>query len=415
MPVLKSGNFGIFFLFFRLECRQNDVVFAIFDAMSIPLIIQTQEAFEKVVEQLSGLEAFAIDTEFDHNHYAYGFTLCLIQIATPDTCYLIDPFVVSDLTPLWRVLESETSEKIFHDCGEDLRLLHLHGCSPRNIFDTSVAAKMLSLEKIGLSSVLYELLGVESSKTKQQSNWLKRPLLPMQLEYAANDVIHLPALRKLTAERLQAQNRWEWFEQMMRVVEQKDYSPKSKETFLSAKEQRDFSPYHQHILNELYRFRDEQAKRINKPHYQVFSEKIVYQVMEHPPVLNDWMALKGIHYRIQNESVAEQFRAVLEQAQTTAKAQQLSTQKRVPTGQEIAEWQRKSTRYNRLREHVFLPIKRWIEESYGAHFAPYVLSNETIGMLIGGEMKLSEINPAFQQSIIREAAQTLNIDISAFE
>jgi ribonuclease D len=415
MPVLKSGNFDTVFWFFEEEYRQNDVVFAIFDAMSIPVMIQTQEEFEKVVKHLSGLEAFAIDTEFDHNHYAYGFTLCLIQIAAPDTCYLIDPFSIPDLTSLWRVLEDERSEKIFHDCGEDLRLLHLHGCSPRNIFDTSVAAKMLSFEKIGLSSVLNELLGVESSKKKQQSNWLKRPLLPLQLEYAANDVIHLLALRKLFAERLQAQDRWEWFEQMMRVVEQKDYSPKPKETFLSPKEQRDLTPFQQYILNELYRFRDEQAKYINKPHYQVFPEQLVYQVMQTPMVLKDWMNIKGIHYRIQNESVAERFRAVLEQAETTAKERSLSTQKQSPTSQEVAEWQRKAARYNRLREHVFLPIKRCIEENYGSHFAPYILSNETISSLISGDIKLSEVAPAFQQHIIRDAAQALNIDISAFE
>ena len=383
--------------------------------MSTPVIIQTEEEFEKAVKQISTLKAFAIDTEFDHNHYAYGFTLCLIQIATPETCFLIDPFTIPDLTPLWRVLEDESCEKVFHDCGEDLRLLHLHGCSPRNLFDTSIAAKLLNLEKIGLSSVLNELLGVESSKKKQQSNWLKRPLLPMQLEYAANDVIHLLALRNIFAERLQAQNRWEWFEQMMRFLEQKDYAPKPKASFLSPKEQREFNPFQQYILNELYRFRDEQAKRINKPHYQVFSESIIYQVLQEPIVLESWMDLKGIHYRIQNPTVAEQFKAVLQKAEADAKLQAISTQKRRPTQQESSEWQRKATRHNLLREQMFLPIKKWIEEYYGVHLTPYILSNETINALISGELKLSEINPLFQQGIIREAASALGIDISGFD
>jgi ribonuclease D len=43
------------------------------------------------------------------------------------------------------------------------------------------------------------------------------------------------------------------------------------------------------------------------------------------------------------------------------------------------------------------------------------LSNETISSLISGDIKLSEVAPAFQQHIIRDAAQALNIDISAFE
>ena len=59
-------------------------------------------------------------------------------------------------------------------------------------------------------------------------------------------------------------------------------------------------------------------------------------------------------------------------------------------------------------------MKRWIEEKYGSLFVPYILSNEVISTLIGGELKLTDIGPPFQQAIIREAAAALSIDISAF-
>lgn len=382
--------------------------------MSIPVFIQSQEEFIRLAEHLNCLEAFAIDTEFDNNHYAYGFKLCLLQIATSDACYLIDPFEIPDLSSLWRVLENPNVEKILHDSGEDMRLFYLHGCFPRNIFDTSIASKLLNFEKIGLGSVLSEVLGIESSKKKQQSNWLKRPLLPLQLEYAANDVIYLLKLRELFIERLQTQNRWEWFQQSMVFLEQKNYAPKTKNTFLSFKDQKEFHPFDQHILNELYRFRDEQAQRISKPVYQAIPESIIHEIVRQPAILDDWMSLKGIHYRIQNDLIAEKFKMIYKQAQKAAEDAQLPKFKRQLSKQEILESQQRATRNNALRDGVFLPIKRWIEQQYSLLFAPYVLSNEIISQLISGEARLSDIGPTFQQNIIKDAALALGIDISAF-
>jgi len=126
------------------------------------------------------------------------------------------------------------------------------------------------------------------------------------------------------------------------------------------------------------------------------------------------MSLKGIHYRIQNELVAEKFKAIYEQAQKAAEEAQLPKFKRQLSKQEILESQQRATRNNALRDGVFLPIKRWIEQQYSLLFAPYVLSNEIISQLISGEAKLSDIGPVFQQNIIKEAASALEIDISAF-
>jgi ribonuclease D len=382
--------------------------------MPTTVFIQTQPDFERLTEHLNRLEAFAIDTEFDNNHYSYGFNLCLIQIATPEACYLIDPFEIKDLSPLWRVLENPEVEKILHDSGEDMRLFYLHRCSPRSIFDTSIATKLLNFEKIGLGSVLNEVLGIDSCKKKQQSNWLKRPLLPLQLEYAANDVIYLPALRTIFTERLQAQNRWDWFKQSMVFLERKNYAPKPKSTFLSFKEQKEFHPFDQYILNELYRFRDEQAQRISKPVYQVMPENLIYEILQQPTVLDNWMNLKGVHYRLQNEAVADKLKTVYEKARKAAEEAQLPKAKRQLSRQEAALAQQRATRHNTLRESVFIPIKRWIEQQYSPLFAPYVLSNETISQLISGEATLAEIGPYYQQNIIKEAASALGIDISAF-
>lgn len=382
--------------------------------MPTPLIIQNQKEFESIADHLKGLDAFAIDTEFDNNHYAYGFTLCLIQIATPDTCFLIDPFDIKDLTPLWRVLENPNIEKILHDCGEDMRLFFTLDCFPKNIFDTSVATKLLNFEKIGLGNVLSEVLGVAFSKQKQQSNWLKRPLLPQQLEYAANDVIHLLALRDALTQQLKEQNRWEWFVQSKTFLARKSFAPKIKDTFLSAKEQKEFNPFEQFVLNELYRFRDKQAQRVGKPVYQVIAENVVHNVLQNAETLDNWTTLKGVHYKLQTPQIAAQLKEVLAQASDSAKELKIPTEKPKLTPIQLKEIQLRSTRANILKNEVFLPIKRWLEQKYGLLLTPYLLSNETISTLISGEGTLAEICPMFQQNIIREAAEAIGIDISAF-
>lgn len=382
--------------------------------MPTPLIIQNQKEFESIADHLKGLDAFAIDTEFDNNHYAYGFTLCLIQIATPDTCFLIDPFDIKDLTPLWRVLEDPNIEKILHDCGEDMRLFFTLDCFPKNIFDTSVATKLLNFEKIGLGNVLSEVLGVAFSKQKQQSNWLKRPLLPQQLEYAANDVIHLLALRDALTQQLKEQNRWEWFVQSKTFLARKSFAPKIKDTFLSAKEQKEFNPFEQFVLNELYRFRDKQAQRVGKPVYQVIAENVVHNVLQNAETLDNWTTLKGVHYKLQTPQIAAQLKEVLAQASDSAKELKIPTEKPKLTPIQLKEIQLRSTRANILKNEVFLPIKRWLEQKYGLLLTPYLLSNETISILISGEGTLAEICPMFQQNIIREAAEAIGIDISAF-
>jgi len=376
--------------------------------------IQTAAEFQRIITQLENASAFAIDTEFDNNHYRYGFSLCLIQIATIDACYLIDPYLVTDLSALWGILENPRIEKIFHDCGEDMRLLYLQGCKPQNIFDTSVAVKLLGFEKIGLGSVLNEVLGVEFDKKKQQSNWTLRPLTPQQLDYAALDVVHLIELRNLLAQRLQSQKKREWFEQMMQIVEQKNYAIEPKTTFLNTKEQRDYSPFDQYILNELYRFRDEQAQRINRPVYQLIPEKIILDIVHQPDTIDEWLNLKGIHHRLANSASATAIKKTYETAYNTAQNLGLSKQIQRLSAEELARFQKRANHHRDVKEKVFMPIKRQIETQHGPLLTPYILSNEIINTLVVGGQKLTDIAPPYQQNIVKEAAETLQIDITAF-
>src|SRR5207253_1865023 len=69
--------------------------------------------------------------------------------------------------------------------------------APPALFDTQVVWSLLGPEaSVSLAFLQFRVLGVRSSKGYQADDWLRRPLPKAQIEYAASDIIHLPALEQ---------------------------------------------------------------------------------------------------------------------------------------------------------------------------------------------------------------------------
>lgn len=76
------------------------------------------------------------------------------------------------------------------------------------IFDTQIAWGLLGPEpSVSLTYLQFKLLGLRAGKAHQADDWKRRPLPQSQLAYAAGDIEHLPELRRLLGERLQAKQR----------------------------------------------------------------------------------------------------------------------------------------------------------------------------------------------------------------
>jgi ribonuclease D len=63
-------------------------------------------------------------------------TLCLLQIATRQRTFLIDPFSVGDLKPLIEVLNGATPVKVIHNARFERRVLATLGIALNGVFDT---------------------------------------------------------------------------------------------------------------------------------------------------------------------------------------------------------------------------------------------------------------------------------------
>ena len=88
---------------------------------------------------------FALDLEFIREH-SYVPRLALIQMAVSDTCAIIDPLEVHDLSPLLELCKSPHTLKVLHAAGQDTEILHWHaGIVSEHIFDTQLAAALVGL------------------------------------------------------------------------------------------------------------------------------------------------------------------------------------------------------------------------------------------------------------------------------
>ena len=142
----------------------------------------------------------AIDTE-TMGLKAHRDRLCLVQLAAGDgTCHLVRiPVGGANAPNLARLLTDDKVLKLFHFARFDIAVLR-HGlgvrCAPN--YCTKIASRLARTytDRHGLKDICRELLGVDLSKQQQSSDWGAETLSDAQKVYAANDVLHLHALRE---------------------------------------------------------------------------------------------------------------------------------------------------------------------------------------------------------------------------
>lgn len=181
------------------------------------VFVDSQTALQDAATALrDGIGPIAIDAE-RASGFTYFSRVYLIQVARPGAgTFIIDPLEVDDLFPLSQALEHE--EWIFHAAVADLDCLEEVGLVPDEIFDTEVSARLLGYEKVGLGSMVEELLGVHLAKSHSAANWSTRPLPHSWLEYAALDVAYLPKLREALERELRDTGKWEIAQQEFTAV-----------------------------------------------------------------------------------------------------------------------------------------------------------------------------------------------------
>lgn len=277
--------------------------------MRHPILIENQLDFQRLVGELAESSTVAIDTE-SNSFYAYFERVCLIQISAGERDFVLDPLAIPDVSPLGEILESANIEKIFHAASNDLIGLKRDlKCCAKNIFDTAIAAKLLGRKKLGLASILNDTFGVCLNKKWQRHNWAKRPLQPEQISYARLDTHYLIPLRNLLAEELTSKGLWqearEAFEKICtQEVQERVFQPNG---FVHIKGAHNLNPRSKQTLKNLYRFREQEAKRRNRAPFRVLSnETLVRLALSHPSNMQELTKIKGLPRNYVNSKAAHE-------------------------------------------------------------------------------------------------------------
>ena len=146
-------------------------------------------------------DSVAIDTE-TMGLDPHRDRLCLVQLSRGDgDCHLVQfpPGEAVSAPNLAALLTDGAVLKIFHFARFDLAVLE-HGlgvrCGP--VYCTKIASRLARTftDRHGLKDLCRDLLGIEISKQQQSSDWGADRLSRNQLDYAANDVLHLHPLKE---------------------------------------------------------------------------------------------------------------------------------------------------------------------------------------------------------------------------
>ena len=250
---------------------------------------------EAVVDLASRHDRVAVDLESNSFH-RYPERVCLVQLAVGDDAYLVDPLAVEDVSPLGRLLENASVEKVFHSADYDVRSLDRDwGFRVRGLFDTSIAAAFTGAERLGLAAVLKEHLDVDIPKSKklQRADWTLRPLSDEMLRYAAADVLHLARLREVLHGKLKKLGRTGWVEEETeRLAAVRHSEPDPEWGFLSIKGSRDLDGRGLAVLRSLHDFREKEARRRDRPPFKILSDAVLVTLAAEPSA--DLMRVKGI-------------------------------------------------------------------------------------------------------------------------
>ncbi|HYA40691.1 MAG TPA: ribonuclease D [Syntrophobacteraceae bacterium] len=261
------------------------------------VLIGDRHSFSKLIRDLEKSTHVAVDTE-SNSFYAYFNRICLIQVSTEQWDYIIDPFSIGSIEALGKIFSNPEIEKIFHAASNDISgLKRDFKFTVSNVFDTSIAAKMLGYKQLGLAPILMEYFGVSLNKKWQRYDWGRRPLKGEQIEYARFDTHFLIPLRhRLVAEleekELLASAREAFEKVCVQEITEKHFSAGD---FLHIYGAQSLDAVGKRILKALYLFREKEARRRDRAPFRILTNETLLRLALHrPKSTQELTRIKGI-------------------------------------------------------------------------------------------------------------------------
>ena len=263
--------------------------------------IHTSPDFTRVLNHLQELPVWAFDTEFVGED-TYVPKLCLVQVATPQALYLIDPLTVEDIQAFWKLVAKPGKRVVVHGGREEIRLCReWAGQPPAGLFDVQVAAGLTGpVFPLGMGNLAEQELGVRLRKGETLTEWRSRPLTPEQITYAYDDVRHLLHLEQRLNSRLVETGRETWMtEETARQVASTDpVRNQEEERWRRLKGASSLDPRRLAVLRALFAWREERAGELNRPLRVLLRDDLLVELARRTPnTVDELERTRGISHR----------------------------------------------------------------------------------------------------------------------
>ncbi len=153
------------------------------------IVIQSVGEARRAVDYLLRFPRLGIDTETRPNFKPGAMNpVALLQVATPDTCFLFRLNLIGLPSCLVRLLTDSSSQRIglsLHDDWSQLR--RRADFEPVNFVELQDYVKQLGIEDMSLQKLYANLFRRKISKTQRLTNWEADVLTEPQKRYAATD------------------------------------------------------------------------------------------------------------------------------------------------------------------------------------------------------------------------------------
>lgn len=236
----------------------------------VPDVIDTPTQFYDMVDRFAQADGpIAADAE-RASGYRYGQQDWLVQFKrTGAGIALVDPVALAQQGVSWGPFNDAVGDAtwIIHDSLQDLPGFVDIGMTPRALFDTELAARLLGCQRFGLAACTEKYLGLTLAKEHSAADWSHRPLTRDLRDYAALDVEVLIELRQRMLEQIKAQGKEEWARQEFAYLLAKGTAPREEQpdpwrhtSYISklSHDRRGLA-----IVRELWEERDRQARELD--------------------------------------------------------------------------------------------------------------------------------------------------------
>jgi ribonuclease D len=285
------------------------------------MFVDTEAGLAELCDRLRGQSVLALDTEFLREK-TYRAQLCLLQVAAEGVIACVDPLALDNLDPLLDIIYDPAVIKVMHSARQDMEIFFdIRGDLPTPLFDSQIAATLLGYgEQVGYANLVKGMLGIELDKMHTRTDWTQRPLDEAQLTYAADDVRYLFKMYHQQVEVLEAKGRLDWLqEDFDELTNINTYSPPEETLWKRVKGRQKLKGVQLAILRDLAVWREEQAKKINRPRRWVLKDDVLVDISRFAP--GDKAGLEKIR-GLENKTVqnhADALLAAIKQGQNSPK------------------------------------------------------------------------------------------------